>query len=341
VTGSHADNIDFQVFDFQYLKAANPFLQIQKFGYMNHLKKVRFCLFLILIVVANALFAQHDLALFANMNKRVGKFNEEVTFTIVVYNEGRTDINNLRVNALLPPQSKWVRDDSKGAYDPVSGIWTIGTMSSKTDSLKIRIVFTAHTEGVNMCIAEIAGLDGKDKDSTPSNGHTQEDDIATCCISLPMKICANEFEITVNALDGFANYQWYRNDTALIGYTRRSYLITKPGVYHCRAFLQDGSELPVFSCPLVVDSLTAPSVITADRTIEVGEAVCIQTFARDLNELTYKEGKLSFHLSKEDAQSNRNPLTNLVVAPTATTTYFARKSTARCADVKGLQIVVR
>jgi Domain of unknown function DUF11 len=306
-----------------------------------HLKISALTLFFFLQCFDFQLVAQHDLALYAAMNTRVAKPNQPVTLTIMVYKQLRTPITNLRVNALLPPNAKWIKDDSKGGYDPVTGVWTVGNMDEKTDSVKINIMFSTTNEGVNMCISEIASMDGRDLDSTPSNGHTQEDDLATCCVSLPMKICDNEFEITVNALDGFANYQWYRNDSAIVGSTLRTYLIKRPGVYHCRAFLQDGSELPVFSCPLVVDTMTAPTVVTTNRTIEAGEAVFIETFARDRNVQTFKQGKLSFHLTQDDAKTNRNPLPTLLVSPLTTTTYYARKTTARCADVKSLQIVVR
>ncbi len=87
-------------------------------------------------------------------------------------------------------------------------------------------------------------------------------------------------------------------------------------------------------------SFSAPNVVTASRTILKGEAVSIERFALDQNILTREIGKLVFYSSLADANNNQNPLTNLLVAPTETTTFYAKKTTEVCKDVKPLTINV-
>ena len=69
---------------------------------------------------------------------------DNVTWTISVINNGPNDAINSIASDILPAGLIYVSDDSNGAYDPITGIWTIGNLSVGS-SATLTIVTTVAT----------------------------------------------------------------------------------------------------------------------------------------------------------------------------------------------------
>ena len=216
-------------------------------------------------------------------------------------------------------------------------MWYIGTIPATTDSVSMTLTIEIKTEGVVYCYSEIAAMNEPDVDSTPNNSLKSEDDSDNVTINVPIALCSNELNLMVGAQQINAKYQWFRDGAPILGATKQNYAIKMAGSYYCQVITDSTKTI---SAPISLDSISAPNVVTASRTILKGEAVFIERFALDQNILTRETGKLVFYSSLADANNNQNPLTNLLVAPTQTTTFYAKKTTDVCKDVKPLTINV-
>lgn len=68
---------------------------------------------------------QADLALDKSVDFATRTVGQNVVFTIAVTNLGGNCASDAVISDLLPAGFTWVSDDSAGAYDPATGIWTI------------------------------------------------------------------------------------------------------------------------------------------------------------------------------------------------------------------------
>ena len=84
-----------------------------------------------------------DLAIVKTVDVPQPAINANVVFTLVASNLGPSTAVAATVADRLPPGLTWVSDDSVGSYDPVSGVWTLGTMTpSSTRTLHITAKMT-------------------------------------------------------------------------------------------------------------------------------------------------------------------------------------------------------
>lgn len=108
---------------------------------------------------------------------------EAVTFTIVVTNSGPGPATNVGVKDLLPVELILeAAYPSQGDYRLETGLWQAGTLfpgESISLSLRTRII----NMGTVTNTAEILAVDQPDPDSTPGNGITNEDDLASAAVS--------------------------------------------------------------------------------------------------------------------------------------------------------------
>lgn len=283
------------------------------------------------------IFAQNDLALRLSVPKMTVKRSDKVALKVTIFNQKRTKLTGVKVNLPVPNGAVYVTDNAPNAYDPTAGIWYIGTISAATDSVSMTLTIDIKTEGVVYCFSEIAAMNEPDMDSTPNNSLKSEDDSDNLTINVPITMCSNELNLMVGAQQINAKYQWFRDGEAIAGATKQNYAIKMAGSYYCQVITDSTKTI---SAPIALDSISAPNVVTASRTILKGEAVFIGHFALDQNELTRETGKLAFYSSLSDANNNQNSLVNLIVAPTQTTTFYAKKTTQDCKDVKPLTITI-
>lgn len=122
--------------------------------------------------------AQIDLSLtksISNINPAVGS---NFTFTISVSNAGPNTASNVQVLDLLPAGVTHVSDDSLNTYDPVTGLWQVGSVNSgQTKTLNIVVSRDSAAPITNT--AEVFSANGTDPDSTPNNNNPSEDDQAS------------------------------------------------------------------------------------------------------------------------------------------------------------------
>jgi hypothetical protein len=300
-------------------------------------KKNQWFLILAFILAPLSIFAQNDLALRLSLPKKTAKRSDKVNLKVTVLNQKRTKLTGVKVNLPIPSGSTYVTDNAPNAYDPTAGIWYIGTIAANTDSISMTLTIEIKTEGVVYCFSEIAAMNEPDMDSTPNNSLKLEDDSDNVTINVPITMCSNELNLMVGAQQINAKYQWFRDGEPIAGGTNQNYAIKTAGSYYCQVITDSTKTI---SAPIAIDSISAPNVVTASRTILKGEAVFIGHFAFDYNNLTREMGKLAFYASLSDANNNQNPITNLIVAPTQTTTFYAKKTTQECKDVKPLTINV-
>jgi hypothetical protein len=282
--------------------------------------------------------AQNDLSLRLSTAKKSAKRSDKMALKITVLNQKRTAVTGVKVFAPIPNGTTYVTDNATNGYDPSTGMWHIGTIPATTDSVSMTLTVEIKTEGVVYCFSEISAMNEPDMDSTPSNSLKSEDDSDNATINVPITMCSNELNLMVGAQQVNAKYQWFKDGEPIAGATKQNYSIRTAGSYYCQVVTDTTKTM---SAPISLDTISAPNVITAPRTILKGEAVFIEHFAFDQNNLTRETGsKLAFYTSLADANNNQNPMTNLLVAPTQTTTFYAKKNTQECKDIKPLVITV-
>ena len=79
-----------------------------------------------------------DLALSKTVDKTTVKPGETVVYTLTATNQSAVDATGVQVTDQLPSNLQYISDDSAGAYDFNSGIWSLGTVTagqSKTLSI--------------------------------------------------------------------------------------------------------------------------------------------------------------------------------------------------------------
>jgi uncharacterized repeat protein (TIGR01451 family) len=103
---------------------------------------------------------------------------DTVKFTVTVTNDGPTDTTGVNVVDKLPEGLEFVASEpSTGAYNPTTGVWTVGDMATGATRT---LVITARVKkpGILNTTAEVTSSTAQDKDSTPGNNVPTEDDQA-------------------------------------------------------------------------------------------------------------------------------------------------------------------
>lgn len=298
----------------------------------------KYCIFLLALFLGPlSILAQNDLSLRLFVAKTRVKRSDKVAIRVTILNQKHTKLTGVKVNLPIPNGATYVTDNAPNAYDPTAGTWYVGTIDANKDSVNMIVTIEIKTEGVVYCFAEIAAMNEPDMDSTPNNSLKSEDDSDNLTLNVPITMCSNELNLMVGAQQINAKYQWFRDGAAIAGATAQNYSIKTAGSYYCQVITDSTRTI---SAPIDLDSISAPDVVTTSRTILKGEAVFIGNFALDVNNLTREVGKLAFYATLADANNNQNAMTNLIVTPTETTTYYAKKTTDTCKDTKPILINV-
>jgi len=118
---------------------------------------------------------------------------DQITFEIRVDNEGPTEATGVQATDVLPSGYDFkFYSSSIGTYNPVTGLWNIGTLEiGNTAVLLVHV--TVLEEGEYLNCAEITDANEKDVDSTPNNGDEDEDDY-DCAVTIPV----NEADLSIS-----------------------------------------------------------------------------------------------------------------------------------------------
>lgn len=119
--------------------------------------------------------AQADLSLSKSAVGSAAFVGDQETFTVTVTNDGPAAATGVTVSDPLPAGLTYVSDTSAGAYDPGTGVWTIGNLGLLA-AASFDIVVTVDSAAPQVNIAQVAAADQSDPDSTPANDDPLEDD---------------------------------------------------------------------------------------------------------------------------------------------------------------------
>lgn len=123
-----------------------------------------------------------DLEVTKTVNNSTPQVGETIEYTIKVKHLNTTTINatNVLLDDDLDSGLSYVSDDSGGAYNPVTGIWTVGTIEpGKTEQIKITVTVNAGTSGTD--INNLVHLESFDQNdlNTANNEDNVEITVAT------------------------------------------------------------------------------------------------------------------------------------------------------------------
>lgn len=124
-----------------------------------------------------------DLSLTKSVNNPTPLVGSQVTFEIIVTNNGPQDNTGVQVTDLLPNGYTYNGFTvSTGTYNPATGLWTVGNLiNGKSETLQITA--TVNLTGSFLNVAEVTAAGLPDPDSTPNNSVTTEDDYATATVT--------------------------------------------------------------------------------------------------------------------------------------------------------------
>lgn len=115
-----------------------------------------------------------DLALIKTVDNLTPALGDNVTFTLVVTNEGLTPVTNITVADLLPAGLSYVSHTGIGSFDDTINHWTLPSLAAGSNAA-IDITFTVNVSGNLLNRAEIIAMDQNDIDSSPVSGHSNDD----------------------------------------------------------------------------------------------------------------------------------------------------------------------
>lgn len=124
-----------------------------------------------------------DLSLTKTVSDSSPIVDTEITFELILTNNGPQDNTGVQVTDLLPPAFTFTAyTNSRGTYNPVTGIWNIGTLpKDQSETLQIKAIANSVGNFINNAEVTAAGL--PDPDSTPNNGVLFEDDYASAAVA--------------------------------------------------------------------------------------------------------------------------------------------------------------
>jgi uncharacterized repeat protein (TIGR01451 family) len=134
-----------------------------------------------------------DLALRKRVSKKLAGVGETLTYTIKVWNESETPATGVVVKDTLNVGVALVSSTAtRGSYNPVTKLWTIGNIGAKGDTVTLTMQVRVLAQGVWYNTAEINSVTERDVDSTPGNTSDSEDDLDRQCFTVPIQICPGE-----------------------------------------------------------------------------------------------------------------------------------------------------
>ncbi|WP_166426953.1 T9SS type B sorting domain-containing protein [Flavobacterium psychrotolerans] len=102
------------------------------------------------------------------------------------------------------------------------------------------------------------------------SGFTFKPEISFDLLDVTKTNCIPNTRLSVNSLSPFDIFQWYINETEIVGATNSSYFPTQPGYYYVKATISgcgtqlNSDKIPVSSCPTNVDNDLANDNVDID-----------------------------------------------------------------------------
>lgn len=149
-----------------------------------------------------------DLELLKTVNDDNPKVSDTIVFTITVTNKGSEASTGSTIRDQLTDGFQYISDDANGAYNPSTGLWTVGPIADG-ESISLNLRVSVLTAGDNFNYAQVISDNEVDPDSTPGDNSTDQDDDDRIMIAVdPLPVCS---DITVT-LDAGGNANATIND---------------------------------------------------------------------------------------------------------------------------------
>ena len=102
-----------------------------------------------------------DLEVIKTVSNSTPKYGDEIIWNITVINHGPDDAIETVVTDKLPNGLVWISDDSNGKYNPITGIWNIGTLPYG-NNVTLLIKTLVNASGVNITNVAVVTTDTHD-----------------------------------------------------------------------------------------------------------------------------------------------------------------------------------
>jgi len=274
-----------------------------------------------------------NLSVTKSSSSATATIGSSVTFTVTVSRTAQFNATGVVVLDTLAPGLTYLSHTvSPGTvYDPATGRWTIGSaLAGPTTSVTLNVTARVNSEGVNSNTAEVIRSFETDPNSTPGNGNTAEDDIASACVSVPIRLCEGE-RLQISAPGTYtAGIEWFRtvNDVTTSVATTATFSTSLAGSYSFTALGQTGCASGN-CCPLivVVDPRPTPVIVASLSAICAGTSTAL-SIGNVVAGTTY-------------SWSNGTTGSSINVSPSVTTVYTVTATTAGgCSDVASFTVIV-
>ena len=107
-----------------------------------------------------------DLSVVKRVSNPISNWGDNISWTIIVTNNGLADAKDVYVVDKLPDGLIYLGDDSKGTYDPLTGVWTIGDLAYGESAT---LVIVALVDISNASILNVATVNSSTFDPDKSN----------------------------------------------------------------------------------------------------------------------------------------------------------------------------
>jgi uncharacterized repeat protein (TIGR01451 family) len=196
--------------------------------------------------------AETDISVVKNVNQSTVSLNDEVTFSIIVKNNGFINATNVVVRDDLPTGLQYVSGATiiNGKY-----YWQIALLApGESRTLNIKTIVTAR--GISTNTATVESLN--QVDTNPTN------DVSEVCVSVPIVLCQGQ-TLELSAPASNSDIIWYRNGQQ-IGTVGNTIIVAESGSYTTKS---PNNSCPTNNCcPIVViTQVCCPSEICIPITI--------------------------------------------------------------------------
>jgi uncharacterized repeat protein (TIGR01451 family) len=185
--------------DFEYTSGAN-FNGFDSFVYeVCNSSPTKQCSQATVFIVEGAIIQETDISVVKLVDQSIVELNDEVTFSIVVRNNGSVNATNIVIKDILPDGLQYVSGAEliqDGEY-----FWTINALlpnESKTLSIRAKVI----VQGRATNTASLESVDQRDTDST--------NNVSQVCVSVPVVICQGE-ALELSTPSNFTNVSWYKD----------------------------------------------------------------------------------------------------------------------------------
>ena len=112
-----------------------------------------------------------DLRVLKTVDDHTPDEGDTIIYAIILVNAGPDDATGIEVTDHLPSGVRWISDDSGGAFNPSSGIWTIPSLAHG-DTTVLKITATVDSGTTGAVIINVATITAADQDDPDIDNNT-------------------------------------------------------------------------------------------------------------------------------------------------------------------------